>query len=72
MSATAGGFKVDDLVGYKSSLGQEGFTYTGRVSSVHPDGIPSCKRPLVMLKGLAGVVLASHCIPIENPKEVPF
>lgn len=58
---TSGGLKIGDFVGYRSSMQDKDFQHKGEVRSVHPDGIPSCKRPLVMLKGKAGVVLADHC-----------
>lgn len=54
-------FKEGDLVGYKSVLEDSEFQHVGKVRSVHPNGIPSCREPMVMLEGKAGVVLASHC-----------
>lgn len=58
---------VGEKVGYVSRLGDNEFQHVGRIHTVLPDGIPSCKEPMVMIEGKAGVVLASHCIYI--PKE---
>lgn len=53
--------QVDDKVGYRSTLKDQDFSHIGRVRSVHPDGIPSCREPMIMIEGKAGVVLATHC-----------
>lgn len=53
--------KEGDEVGYRSSLKDTEYSHTGKVHTVLPDGIPSCRRPLVMIEGKAGVVLESHC-----------
>ena len=53
--------KEGDLVGYRSVSGDKDFQHIGHVRSVHPDGIPSCHKPMVVLEGKAGVVLESHC-----------
>jgi hypothetical protein len=62
------GFKVGDRVGYLSVLGDSKFQHVGKVRSVHPDGIPSCPKPMVMIEGKAGVVLASHCVALPEEK----
>ena len=63
--------KIGDLVGYKSLLGDKDFQHVGRVHTILPDGIPSCREPLVMLDGKSGVVLASHCTIITDKEAAP-
>ena len=51
--------EVGDTVRYYPSKGSRDYTMHV-VRSLHPQGIPSCPRPLVMLGGKAGVILATH------------
>lgn len=64
--ASAAGFKINDKVGYKSSLKDMEFQHVGKIRSVHPGGIPSSDQPMVMIEGKSGTVLASHCTLIER------
>lgn len=59
-------FAIGDKVGYVSRLGDSEFQHVGKVRDVIPDGIPSCKKPLLMLDGKSGVVLATHCVKIPE------
>lgn len=53
-------FKPGDLVRFYPVAGRR--IYEERiVTSVHPNGIPSCREPMLMLEGKPGVVLAAHC-----------
>lgn len=52
--------KVNDYVKYFSIRGQKGFEIF-KITSVHPNGIPSYRYPMVMLNGNAGAVAQSHC-----------
>lgn len=54
-------FRVGDRVAYYSVIGDKEPMHVGVVHTVLPDGIPSCEKPMVMIEGKAGVVLASHC-----------
>ncbi len=55
------GFTINDEVGYKSVKDDAEFQHQGLVIEVYPDGIPSCKEPMLKIAGKSGVVLASHC-----------
>lgn len=54
-------FQIGDLAGYKSILTQAEFSHVGKVRDIWPDGIPSCREPMLLLEGKAGCLLASHC-----------
>ena len=53
--------KIGDKVGYKSTLRDEEFQHVGVVIEELPQGIYSCRMPMVKIEGKAGYVLASHC-----------
>jgi hypothetical protein len=53
--------KVGDTVEYRSFKTDEKPSHVGVVYDVQPDGIPSCRMPMVKIEGKAGYVLASHC-----------
>ncbi len=59
-------FKVGDQVEYRSV--KDGPGVLRKIRSVVPNGIPSCNRPMVMLEGVAGVVLESHCFTVPKRK----
>jgi len=54
-------FNIGDTVGYKSYLDAPEFTAVGKVREIWPDGIPSCREPMLLIDGKAGCVLQSHC-----------
>lgn len=57
-------FKVGDKVKYYPVMGGPFASahLETTVREVYPNGIPSCREPMLMLNGKAGVVLAAHCI----------
>ena len=57
-------FKVGDTVRYYPVIGGKESTVRV-VTDVYPNGIPSCREPMVNLEGMAGVLLASHCFLME-------
>ena len=59
-------FAVGDRVGYLSVLGDSEFQHVGEVYELWPDGIPSCREPMLKSEGKAGVVLAEHCVKIPG------
>lgn len=59
---------VGDWVEYFSTKRDKEPTHAGPVTDVYPKGIPSCPKPMVKIKGKAGVVLASHCRIGECPE----
>ena len=52
-------------VGYVSAIGDESYQHVGTVIDAYPEGIPSCREPMVKIGGKAGVVLWSHCTVLE-------
>lgn len=58
--------KEGDLVGYVSVVGDKTFQHCGRVRELWPEGIPSVREPMLKIEGKAGVVLESHCQPIDE------
>lgn len=63
---SAAGFVINDRVGYKSVKSDTEFQHEGVVLGVYPDGIPSCKEPMLKIEGKSGTVLASHCTLLES------
>lgn len=61
---------VGDLVQYRSVRHQAAYT-EHIVEDVYPEGIPSCREPMVKLKGKSGVVLASHCVRVYMDAPTP-
>ncbi len=59
------GVKVGDWVAYRSVLDDKKPHFIGKVRDLVPDGIPSCREPMLMLEGKSGVVLATHCLPMS-------
>ncbi len=55
-----------DRVGYRTILDEPAFDLVGKVIAVYPDGIPSCRRPMVKIEGKSGVVLESHCTEVGS------
>ncbi|MCX5794929.1 MAG: hypothetical protein NTY77_05505 [Elusimicrobia bacterium] len=56
--------RVGDRVGYKSTLADSEFQHVAKVRDIWPNGIPSCQRPMLLLEGKSGCVLANHCTKI--------
>lgn len=62
------GIQVGDMVRYYPVLrpkGGAGDWVDYVVDEVRVDGIPSCREPMVKLRGKPGYVLASHCFVME-------
>ena len=53
-------FKMGDVIDFRN-VKRGGITHTGPISGIYPEGIPSCREPMVKIDGYAGVVLESHC-----------
>lgn len=56
--------KVGDGAMFKNFLGAE--PVISVVTEVYPNGIPSCREPMLKLDGHPGVVLESHCALIKT------
>jgi hypothetical protein len=52
--------KPEDRVRYYSVKGVDNFS-EHKVIAVYPDGIPSCREPMVKLEGKSGLILVSNC-----------
>lgn len=57
--------KVGDTVRFYPVAGRQ-IHSTHTVAEVIPNGIPSCREPMLKLEGKAGVVLAAHCKPVKS------
>ena len=55
--------RVGDSVRYYDALPSQGSTYQVDyiVDELLPNGIPSCREPMLKLRGKPGYVLESHC-----------
>ena len=53
--------KVGDVVDYYSVVGDTEPYLRAKVWQVLPEGIPSCRKPILWLEGKGGCFLASHC-----------
>ena len=55
------GMKVGDFVEYRSVKTDRTSQCTGRIADLQPEGIPSCREPMLKIEGKPGYVLVSHC-----------
>ena len=68
MASDTGPIAVGDLVGYVSVIGDKTYQHIGKVYELWPEGIPSCREPMLKIEGKAGVVLVSHCTKLNDAR----
>jgi len=61
--------KIDEVVKYYSIKNDENHT-VHTVTELLPNGIPSCRMPMVKLSDKAGYVLVSHCEVVDTDQEL--
>lgn len=58
--------KPGDVVRYYPIMYERMAFSDHRVVEIYPDGVPSCREPMVKLSDKSGIVLVSHCVPIPD------